>query len=168
MSETNTNQISGRISEEDYNFLMEFHLAGKVTVSEKLRHVCHFFRTYHEGLRRFADCLVQLQVMLQGGLKDLKEAEQAHGLRSDLVDKLLFSLPEAVAQLATFHKPARKEEQLKALLAAEERLLQFSLALLDALLRMGLTRSAPAYNPKLLEGRLEGILELLEIIARKK
>jgi hypothetical protein len=168
MSDLNTSQVSGRISEEDFNFLMEFPLPGKVTVSEKLRHVCSFFRTYHQGMNSYPDCLAQLQSLLQAGARELKDAESGHGLHSDLVDRLLLALPEAMAMLVTYRKPARKEDQLKSLLQAEERLLNWSLSVLDAVLRMGLTRSAPAYNPRLLEGRLERVLELLEIIAARK
>lgn len=168
MSEINTTQISGRISEEDYNFLMEYPLSGKVTVSEKLRHACAYFRAHTQGMRNFPECLAELQVEMQAARKDIKETELALGAHSELVDRMISALPEAMAYLVTFRKPAEQRDRLKSLLHTEERLLSWSVSLLDSLLRMGLTKAAPAYNPKLLEGKLDRVLELLEIIASRK
>lgn len=164
MTDAKTAAISGRISQEDYDFLMGHPIAGTVTISEKLRHVCHFFRAYHETSQRYPDSLAQLQGFLQTGVKNLKDAENRQALHSELVDRLVAALPEAMALLATFRRPDRKDEELKALLHAEERLLQWAMQLLEGILRMGLTTRAPAYNPALLRGKLETAGELLDML----
>ena len=97
MSEsTKSITISGRISEDDHQFLMGFPLAGKVTISEKLRHICTFFRQYHTNLEGFAACLEQLNMALRPALNDIKEMENEEGINSELVTRLLNYVPEGL------------------------------------------------------------------------
>ena len=97
--------IGGRISEPDHEFLMEFPLAGKVTVSEKLRHICTFFRQYHTNLEGYSNCLEQINIMLRPAVNDIKEMENQEGVHSELVTKLLTMVPELLAFLVTQRRP---------------------------------------------------------------
>ena len=166
MSEsTKSITISGRISEDDHQFLMGFPLAGKVTISEKLRHICTFFRQYHTNLEGFAACLEQLNMALRPALYDIKEMENEEGINSELVTRLLNYVPEPLAYLITLRKPVPRKGRAsgirKQLLEIEDRLFQQALTLFESILRMGLTRQSPAYKPNLMKNRLSTIQELV-------
>ena len=160
--------ISGRISEPDHEFLMEFPLAGKVTVSEKLRHICTFFRQYHTNLEGYSNCLEQINIMLRPAVNDIKDMENQEGVQSELVSKLLNLVPELLAYLVTQRRPAakstRRGQARKHLRELESRLFESSLTLVEGILRMGLTQKSPTYDPNLLEGRLATIQELCEML----
>ena len=49
----------------------------------------------------------------------------------------------------------------KQLLEIEDRLFQQALTLFESILRMGLTRQSPAYNPNLMKNKLSTIQELV-------
>ena len=173
MSEsTKSITISGRISEDDHQFLMGFPLAGKVTISEKLRHICTFFRQYHTNLEGFAACLEQLNMALRPALNDIKEMENEEGINSELVTRLLNYVPETLAYLITLRKPASRRGHAngtrKQLLEIEGRLFQQAVTLIESILRMGLTRQSPAYNPNLMKNRLSTIQELVGMMEADK
>ena len=160
--------ISGRISDEDHQFLLNFPLDGKVTISEKLRHVCTFFRQYHNNLEGYSTCLEQLNLELRPALGDIKEMENNEGVHSELVDKLLHFLPETLAYLETQRRDVdakgKPAGDLKHLVEMEARLFDQCLVLVESLLRMGLTSNSPTYNPNLMKGRLTNIQELARML----
>ena len=160
--------IGGRISEPDHEFLMEFPLAGKVTVSEKLRHICTFFRQYHTNLEGYSNCLEQINIMLRPAVNDIKEMENQEGVHSELVTKLLTMVPELLAFLVTQRRPEGQTNQrgqdLKHLHELESRLFESALTFIEGVLRMGLTQKSPTYNPNLLNGKLSTIQELCELL----
>ena len=158
--------ISGRVGEEDYQFLMEYPISGKVTASEKLRYLVSFFRSYHESLDRFEDCLVELNRLLEPSRREIKKAEAETGLSSELVDRVTQLLPELLAAMITAKLPKKADRQTAALIDLEERILKSVLALIESVLRMGLTSRSPTYNPHLLKDKLSSIQELVEL-ARK-
>ncbi len=158
-----TQAISGRVTETDYAFLMEYSIPGQVTASEKLRHVLSFFRSYHESLNRYEDCLGELNRLAAPARRRIKKAEGEAGVSSELVDRLYQLLPELVAQLVTAPAPKSGKEAAQSLVGFEERLCQTTLALLESVLRMGLTSQSPTYNPQLLRGRLKNIHELVDL-----
>ena len=164
MSESKaTAPISGRVAEEDYNFLMEYPISGKVTASEKLRYVVSFFRTYHESLDQYEELLGELNRLMEPSRKKVKAAEANTDVSSEFVDRLMQVLPETLAYLTTAKVPKKKDEQLPALLEIEEKLLKTVLGLLENVLRMGLTSDSPTYNAKLLHGRMKTVRELVDL-----
>lgn len=155
--------ISGRVSDEDYQFLMEYPVSGKVTASEKLRHVVSFFRNYHESLQNYEESLAELNRLLEPTKKALKKAELDTGSASEFVDRILQVLPEMLALSITLDLPKRSDKQLPALLAFEDRQLKSVMGLIESVLRMGLTSQSPTYNPVVLRDKLDTIRELVEL-----
>ncbi|MBD5781010.1 hypothetical protein IEN85_16030 [Pelagicoccus sp. NFK12] len=155
--------ISGRVSEDDYNFLMEYPVEGKVTASEKLRYVMSFFRSYHESLNDYSDCLAELNRLLEPSRKDIKKAELEAEVSSELLDRLLQVLPEMLALCITANVPKKSDKKLPALLALEERQLKLAMGLIESVLRMGLTQKSPTYNPTVLRDKMKTISELVEL-----
>lgn len=155
--------ISGRVSEDDYQFLMEYPISGKVTASEKLRYVVSFFRGYHESLTNYEDSVVELNRLLEPTRKALKKAELDTGASSEFVDRILQVLPEMLALSITLNVPKKSDKQLPALLAFEDRQLKSVMGLIESVLRMGLTSQSPTYNPTVLRDKLDTIRELVDL-----
>ncbi|MGE9291902.1 MAG: hypothetical protein ACQKBT_12960 [Puniceicoccales bacterium] len=162
---TKTVPISGRISQDDYDFLMQHSFGGKVTASEKLRFVASFFRQYHEHFESYPDGIEELNRIAEPARKNLRGLEQKQETQSDLVDMVAHLLPQAIAYLASRQESPAKGEELTYLLETEERLLAIVLRLIEQVLRLGLTRKAPTYNPHLLENKLGTIIELVGLIS---
>ena len=158
-----TQSISGRVTEADYAFLMEYPIQGKVTASEKLRYVLSFFRSYHESLSSYEDCLAELSRLAAPARKRVKKAENETARSSELVDRLFQIVPELLSQLITARPETEGDKTIASLHAIEERLCQTTLSLIESILRMGLTSQSPTYNPQLLRDRLKNIYELVEL-----
>ncbi|MCH6255182.1 hypothetical protein MLD52_01395 [Puniceicoccaceae bacterium K14] len=159
--------ISGRVAEEEYQFLMSYPISGKVTASEKLRYVVSFFRSYHESLDTYENCLAELNRLLEPSRKQIKKAEVEVEVSSEMVDRLMQVLPEIMASIVTAKIPNEGEKQLPSLLALEERMLKSLIGIVESLLRFGLTSQSPTYNPTLLKDRMNGVRELVELGFKK-
>lgn len=159
--------ISGRVAEEDFQFLMSFPISGKVTASEKLRYVVSFFRSYHESLETFEDSLTELNRLLEPTKKAVKRAELEEQVSSELLDRLMQVLPEMLALLVTSRVSREDSSQLEQLLQIEERMFKNLMGLLEGVLRFGLTRQSPTYNPNLLKDRMNVIRELVALSSDK-
>lgn len=155
--------ISGRVGEDDYQFLMGYPIDGKVTASEKLRYVMSFFRSYHESLSDYSDCLSELNRLLEPSRKEIKRTELEAGVSSELIDRLLQVLPEMLALCITADIPKKADKRLPALLKLEERQLKLTMGLIESVLRMGLTQKSPTYNPTVLKDKMKTISELVEL-----
>ena len=164
---TRTCPISGRIAEEDYEFLMQHSIAGKVTASEKLRHIAAFYRQYHESMRTYSECLAEIQRLLGPFRRDLKALENANAKHSELLDRITTAVPELLAFLITSEPPADAPSSPAYLTGVEERVCRMTLSLLESIMRMGLTRESPTYNPHLLRSKLSTILELADLLAKQ-
>lgn len=159
--ETKTMPISGRIAEEDYLFIISGVENGAVTASEKLRHVAHFFRRYHEGMKKYPEAVAEFTRLLDRFRFEAKAVENAEGMRSELMDRLLILLPELFAMISSFrisNKDGRKD-----LIEAEEQVFRAILGLMEYVLRLGITKTSPTYNPSLFKGRLNQLSDLVEL-----
>ncbi|MBC2602417.1 hypothetical protein [Puniceicoccus vermicola] len=164
---TKTVPISGRISQDDYEFLMQQSFGGKVTASEKLRFVASFFRQYHEHFGTYAEGVEELNRIGEPARKNLRQLEMKQKVHSDLIDMAAHLLPQAIAYLASRQDPPADKEELPYLLETEEKLLSILLRVIEQTLRLGLTREAPTYNPRLLDDKLETISELVGLISER-
>lgn len=161
-----TRSISGRISERDFEFLIGFHLDGKVTVSEKLRYVASFFRRYHESFSDYSEALTETHRLLEPSRLAMKSFEHDQGIRSQLLEQVFQTIPGIMAELSTSREKlvaTSGANQRKAAMKLEENVLQNVLQLLESVLRLALTSKSPCYNPSLLQGRLDTITELVEL-----
>jgi hypothetical protein len=162
-----TRPISGRIAEKDFEFLMAFHLDGKVTASEKLRYVASFFRRYHESFAHYENALAESQRLLEPTRLKLKAVEYEHGISSQLMDNAFRALPELFALLLSARanlQDASAGTTKAAALKLEANVLQNLLQVLESMLRLALTSKSPCYHPKLLKDRLDTITELVRLI----
>lgn len=161
--------ISSRVAADDYAFLMAYPMPGKVTASEKLRHVVAFFRQYHESVKNYSECLNELNRLLQPAITEIKRIENESGQSSDLINFMTTALPEMTALLATVDASAGKgKDEAARLVRLEDKLTTLLIRLLENVLRLGLTRRSPTYNPALLRGRLETVSELADLLENQR
>ncbi len=158
--------ISGRIGERDYEYLMSHGEAGQVTASEKLRHVCSFYRLYHERTEDRSECIAEIHRLIQNGMSAVRDAERGEGMYSDLLHRLADSLPDMVGVLANPELGERGHRR-ESLIRLEQELFNRLLLLLEQLLRLGVTRETPTYNRQLTKGRFETVRELISLESQK-
>lgn len=164
-----TRSISGRIAEDDFDFLMAYQIDGQVTASEKLRHIASFFRRYHDGMTDYAQALAEMQRLTEPTRLALKRIERDERMRSTVLDQTLQALPEMIAQITaavpelTVDEPGPRRQAANDL---ESHLCEGLLHLLESTLRMAVTSKSPTYAPRLLQGRLDTIVELVALLRR--
>lgn len=163
MTDLRSVQISARIPAEDAAFLASLSLEGAVTPSDKLRAIITAARRQHEGDGDFAGSLHWLKDVLKPALARVALSEHEAGLSSELLSILSAQLPPLLAMLMAARPQSADElRQLEASLA------QRSLQLLEAVMRLGVTRRAACYDLELLHKQLPSILELAGIIAASR
>lgn len=155
-----TVQISGRVEQRDYEFLMGQALGGATTLSERLRYALAFFRQFHEGTRGLQQALEVIDAFSGMGRRSICTAELELGVRSELVHICMDHIPAILALTASRQgmeaQPAPDEELRK----LEEQLAARMVSLVEAFLRLALTNLAPCYNPSLLRDRMDGVREV--------
>jgi len=155
--------ISVRITPEDAEFIAAMDVAGASTPSDKVRAVLGEARRRRMESRDYPGCLAMLQEMLSPALRNLRQAELDHGMHSELVALLGEWLPEVMAVLiasAAEVGPAETEESLHEVEAAvADRVFR----LIDAVLRLGITRTCRGYDPEVISSRLGSALELAQV-----
>ncbi len=164
---TKSISISGRIAEEDYNYLMEYNLSGKVTASEKLRYICNFFRQYHQNQTNFDECNSELYRKLEPFIRNLKNIEYNENMHSEIIGAIIQVLPEMMATLIISRAPEKNEKNIEYLINIEKRMFDLTMSLFESILRMGLTSKAPTYNSLLFEKNFETVVELVDLIKNK-
>lgn len=150
--------LSVRVSEEDAAFLARYESPGAVTPSEKLRALVSEARRRAEGAGDFSDCAELFREMFGPAVRRIGEANLALGVRSELVGKFAGWLAEAAAQLVT--SLGDGGVTLADLRRLEAGVADRQAALLEDFLRLGVTSTAPCYDPGLVRKRLSVILEL--------
>ena len=158
--------MSVRLSHADAEFLARLSIAGAVTPSEKLRAVLAETRRRHEGQQDFAGCVTLIEDMLSPALGRLREQELNRQMHSEFLAKLYSWLPAAAALLVTGIR--NDGENGEALGRLEASLADRVFSLIEASLRLGLTTRSPCYDPGLIAERVDGVLELAELIGAKR
>ena len=156
-----TTLLSVRLSDEDAAFLAGLERRGATTPSEKLRALLAEARDAAEA-RGDAACAVQ---RLHGELAPTTEAirrfELESGHRSALLAEALQRVPEIAGLLVA---GPGAEAGVAEFTALEARVADRAMALLEALLRLAVTRTAPCYAPDVVARRIDPVLELGTVI----
>ena len=153
--------ISGRVAENDFEYLMSYPLAGKVTISDKLRHALAFFREKHEGNTSYEECFELLKNDLMPFLKELKASELNESLRSQLIEEVANFVTEMAALLISSRISG--DDTAEALKQLEQTVFQKTMRFVEAVLRLGITKHSPTYNPTIFQNQWPVIEELVEI-----
>lgn len=158
--------ISVRLSEDDAAFLAGLTIPGAHTPSDKLRSIISETRRRMDGVEDFSDCAELLRDMIAPTTRRIREANKQLHLRSELLDRLADWLPETMAYLMTTLPEGSTDK--KSLHQLEAGVADRAVALLENILRLGVTQQAPCYDEALLANRLTSILELAHIAAKQQ
>ena len=156
-----TTLLSVRISDEDAAFLAGLERRGATTPSEKLRALLAEARDAAES-RTYAACAVQrLHGELAPTVEAIRRFELDTGQRSALLAEVLQRVPEIAGLLVA---GPGAQPQAAEFLALEARVADRAMALLEGLLRLAVTRTAPCYAPDVVARRIDSVLELGTVI----
>ena len=164
--------ISVRITPEDASFLAQLTIEGAQTPSEKVRGLISQAREQQSSRRNYAESVAHLRVTSAPTRKALDEAERRLDVHSELIHRIIDWLPEAMARLNSAwtegSAEAGSEPQLADLERLERHLVDRVIRLFEGLMRMAVTSSCPAYDPAVIDNRLDSVLELAEIIRERR
>lgn len=158
--------LSLRISDDDAAFLAALQVPGATTPSEKLRSLLREARRRKAGAEDYPNCLALLRDMTEPARQRVRRMERERKVYSELTGKLYDWLPEILATLIVFRPQA--EDDLEQVRDFERDVAEKVLVLMEATLRLGLTRESRCYDPALIADRLDGVLELADLLARKR
>lgn len=162
--------MSVRVPEEDADFIASLEVPGAATPSDKLRAIIAEARLRQEGSGDFRRALALSEQLMRPARQRLRDAEHRLRVHSDLVAAVEDWLPEALATAMTgpLHSGAPDDEDKTELLELERELADRVFALLEAVLRLGVTRQCRCYDPAAIAHRLQPIMELARVIERMR
>lgn len=160
--------LSVRVSEDDAEFIAGLEVAGAATPSDKVRALLMEARRRRERFRDYAGCLSMIHEMLVPTLQRVREAEHRQREHSELVAKVSEWLPDLAAFLLTGLADVPEESEREALEDLERGVADRIFRLMEAVLRMGVTRTCRGYDPDVISDRTDAIVELAELIREKR
>lgn len=167
--------LSVRITEEDASFIAAIKLPGAVTPSEKVRVLISHARQRHLSTTNLAEATAFLRGMLEPQKERIRALEAEAGLSSELVSKIGEKLPEIFANFLTAplsneggHTQSHTQSPTESLSELERGLATKVVSLIESVLRLAVTRRNPCYEPEAITSRLDGVLELVELIRQGK
>jgi hypothetical protein len=160
--------VSVRLSEEESDFLTSLRITEAKTPSDKLRAIIQQAKLMQESTSDFHESLNLLKNLTEPTLRHLLENERKTNLHSDLISKYSTWVIESLAYFITALEENNDSSKNK------EKLLEIELGLITRMkkffedfLRLGVTASAPCYNPNIVRDNISTILELTDIIQDK-
>lgn len=172
--------LSVRLTPEDSTFLQGLSIADATTPSDKLRALIKEARHRREGVRNYAEALTFFEELLSDTAHRLREAEASQGVHSELLVQTASWLPDIMAYLMvraseigletigeTIGETGGEaggtdvEAKLKRL---ENGVADRVFALIQQVLRLGVTSRNPCYDSTAITSRVEPIIELSELL----
>ena len=157
--------LSVRLSEPEADFITSLNITEAKTPSDKLRAIIQQAKLMQESTSDFHESLNLLKNLTEPTIRHLLENERKTNLHSDLISKYSSWVIESLAYFITALAENEGSSHNK------EKLLQIELGLITRIkkffedfLRLGVTASAPCYEPKIVRENLNTILELTNII----
>ena len=156
--------LSVRITQEDSDFLAQLNVDDAKTPSDKVRSLIQQARRDSEEARSYTDRLAHLQQWFRPTRDAIYQREEETDQHSELVRLFLDWLVEASAFTSTFPEEMKGDIPTADLHDLEKGMLERTIRLCDVVLRLGVTPSAPCYDPDVFKDRLQTVIELAEII----
>jgi len=156
--------LSARISQEDADFLASLQPPGAVTPSDKLRHLLSEARRWQEDAATYESSLARYAELAAPALRRWRQAERAEHMHSEVVRLLAEWLPETMAFMASAVPGPDDPTPRPELEALEAGLADRAFTFVDTLLRLGVTATAPGYDPEVVARRIEPVFDLLSVM----
>lgn len=151
--------ISARLSQEDYDFMMAVDWNGARTQSEKLREIIQHVRRETEVGANPGESFSNAQLTLLPTLTRIKNVESAGNVHSALIEMVVRALPDIIAALRLPDNASAQE-----LLESEQSIAQYVFRLIDSVMRMGITPTAPCLDPHIIHQEITGLAPLMKAL----
>lgn len=158
--------VSIRIPDEDFQWLLSRHESGARTPSEKLRALLARTRQQETGLSSPEACSAWVRSLMQPLVDEIGAHERKHRCHSDLIAAVAESVPQIMATLMAFR--LSEEHAIEDATEAEAALARQCFRLLTMMLRLAVTSVPTTYDKNVLDGYLQDIIELADIISTRK
>ncbi len=156
--------LSVRLSTDEATFLAGYNPPGATTLSEKIRSIIAETKQRHTVGQNYDDNLKVAQNLLATSVQRLRETEEAHDKHSELVFTLLHWLPDTIAHMMSNIPTATDDEAIKKLAKLEVAAADRVFALMEQVLRLGVTGESPCYDTSIIVNRASTVVKLGEII----
>ena len=163
-----TTLLSVRLSDEDAAFLAALDIRDAATPSEKLRALLADAREAAEARIDAASASARFQRSFEATAQAIRRFELGGQRRSALLAEALQRVPELAGLLAAGPAAVKSGREAGAFEALEDRVAERAFALLESLLRLGVTRTAPCYTPDAIARRIDPVLELGSLILQHR
>jgi hypothetical protein len=162
-----TVNLSVRVSDKDAAFLAKLKVDGAITPSEKLRAILSSVRRREEGIGSYTESLDIFREMLAPALQELYQHENQQQLRSELLHVVAEWVPEAMAFLASALLTHDQQKENDCWIDVERGMALRVFSLLQAVLRMGVTKTCEGYDPKVIAKNISSVLELARVVSEQ-
>lgn len=161
--------LSVRVSQEDATFIAKLKMDDAVTPSDKVRAIIKHARERFEQKQDYEGMIDLAKDVFRDEREAIKKFELESKQHSELLAMFSVWLEEAFAFYGSAvdttinpDKPADKDFK-----ALEEECAKRIFRLLDMVTRMGVTKNAPCYEPKVIHRHYKPLLELTEMVSDK-
>ena len=157
--------ISVRVSHEDAEFIANLKIGNAVTPSDKVRSIIREARDRNDNIVNYEGWLKISRDSLDGLIQKIKTMELKQTQHSELISLFNDWIVESFAYAASAkHEIDEGKVELSQFEAGiSERVFR----LLESMARMGVTSSAPCYDPEIISKGLAPVLELINIINQR-
>lgn len=164
---SSTVPLSVRVSQEDASFIAKLKIEDAVTPSDKVRAIIKKAKERYEQKQDY-DGMVELA---KDVFRDEKETIKKYELNAKKHSELLTLFAQWLEESFAFYGSAvdttinpekPSDNDMKTL---EDEVVKRIFRLLDMVTRMGVTKSAPCYDPKVIHKNYEPLLELTDMVS---
>ena len=160
--------VSVRVSPEDAEFIASLKIEDAVTPSDKIRALIKRARLLESREKSYEGALSTFQAQFRAVLNDLAQREEQEKLHSELVRLFLDWLVEADAYAAapTLSKDAKT--RAAELERFEQGVMERTLRLCETVIRLGITKAAPCYDPDIVSNNIDRVLDLSAVVSASR
>ncbi len=160
--------VSVRVSPEDAEFIASLKIEDAVTPSDKIRALIKRARLLESREKSYEGALSTFQAQFRAVLNQLAQQEEQDKTHSELVRLFLDWLIEADAYAAS--PPLSKDSKKRAfeLKRFEKGVMERSLRLCETVIRLGITKAAPCYDPEIVSQNIDRVLDLSTVVSESR
>ncbi len=165
---TKSVQISFRISHDAAEYLSGLDVEGAKTPSDKMRAILEEHRKKQSQVKEFIGCYKFLQEQLAPVSEIIRKTEVDHKKHSEILARTLDWLPDVFAFLVSSVLANQEEITEGDIQEVEKGVADRVFRIMENYLQMGITAKCPCYDPDLISKQIQPIVELVEVISRKR
>lgn len=160
-----TKQVGVRLTDEEAEFLAQLKIENAATPSDKLRAIIDDARMRKLGTEDYDGSLKLVLDMLAPTTRIIRSSENDHRMHSELVSRLSDWVPECMAYLVASNgsEMVLDQDRLREIEAA---LADRVFVLIQSVLQLAISKHAPLYDNDVVQGGVQPVLELAEVVAR--